>query len=298
MNLSVSFGRIIRWGSVVLVAASLIYLGLAIEAAWPRLQAQLRREMTLPLLLAAMAHVVLLVAVALGWAGLVVRGVPHGRTLCALMSAYGTSQLAKYLPGNVFHLVGRQVLGRTCGASQTELAAASMQEVAAMAVACGTLAVAADLAGTRHLLPLAEGIMVAALALGVVVLATLLASRRHFGPLGRLVNPGAFLAALASHGFFLGGGAAIAWMLAAPLGAESPSFGPLLAVWCWAYLAGFVTPAAPGGIGVREAVFVALLPAAGNPEFGLALALALRLVSAVGDLLFAALAAALGRYCR
>ena len=38
---------------------------------------------------------------------------------------YGRSQIAKYLPGNVFHLVGRQVLGRALGVSQARLAVAT-----------------------------------------------------------------------------------------------------------------------------------------------------------------------------
>jgi uncharacterized membrane protein YbhN (UPF0104 family) len=52
-----------------------------------------------------------------------------------------------------------------------------------------------------------------------------------------------------------------------------------------AWVAGFVTPVSPGGIGVREAVLVAGLTSAYGPGVALAVALIHRILTAVGDAL-------------
>ena len=45
-----------------------------------------------------------------------------------IVSAHGRSSIAKYLPGNVFHYAGRQVLGHAMGWPHTAMAAATILE--------------------------------------------------------------------------------------------------------------------------------------------------------------------------
>ena len=54
-----------------------------------------------------------------------------------------------------------------------------------------------------------------------------------------------------------------------------------------AWLAGFVVPGAPGGLGVREAILVAFLSAHLPTADVLAFALASRLVTTLGEIVFA-----------
>ena len=54
----------------------------------------------------------------------------------------------------------------------------------------------------------------------------------------------------------------------------------------FAWLAGFIIPGAPGGIGVREAVLIFFVtPIIGEPQ-SIAVAIALRFVTLLGDVCF------------
>ena len=77
---------------------------------------------------------------------------------------------------------------------------------------------------------------------------------------------------------------AIADMLAGGVaGAEESRFWTLTGIFALAWVAGFLTPGAPGGLGVREAILVAAL----DPIYGgapaLAVTVCLRLVTTAGD---------------
>ena len=53
---------------------------------------------------------------------------------------YGRTQIAKYLPGNCFHLIGRQVLGKRLGHGHGALVLASLAEAASLLLVAGALA--------------------------------------------------------------------------------------------------------------------------------------------------------------
>ena len=60
----------------------------------------------------------------------------------------------------------------------------------------------------------------------------------------------------------------------------------LIVIFSLAWVAGFIIPGAPGGIGVREVVLIFFLsPIIGEPE-GIAVAIALRFVTLLGDIFF------------
>lgn len=285
--------RAIQIGGFVILLGSLAYLAQVAarsRLAWDRLS---DGTMVTPVALSCLAYLLLLVLAAVGWGALVLSRPPLGH-LRAVLSIYGLSHLAKYLPGNVFHLAGRQVLAATRGFSQKAVAVASVQEAASVAALCAGLALLGDLLADRPTLPLASpGILIALLAAGMAAGAFIVP--RLFAAWGLPLSLPAVAVAMVCHAAFLTGSAALAHALAAPLGLMSLSFGTTLAVWCWAYLVGYVTPASPGGLGVREAVFTALLPQNGDVGPALALALTMRVISIGGDLLFAALGAVLAR---
>lgn len=292
MTLPPAARRLVQLASWLVMCAALVYLVDVLIGALPRMAGQLRLQMALPMVLSVPVYVVLLMVVAAGWATLVVSGVPQGRTARVLVAVYGTSQLAKYLPGNVFHLVGRQVLGQGHGFSQRAMAYASLQEAASVLIVCVGLSLAVELLSAPLVVPLSKDMVVVIILAGVVSLLLALFFHRR---LGVVVHVPAFLAAMVCHGVFLTGTAVIVYLLAVVLGMAPLPFGTILASWCWAYLSGFATPAAPGGIGVREAAFVALVPQQDEVGLVLVLVFAMRVISASGDLLFAAIAHRVGR---
>jgi hypothetical protein len=114
------------------------------------------------------------------------------------------------------------------------------------------------------------------------------------GPL--LTIPGALRAAILYAIFFLII-ATIFWFLAlsvAEPGRPSIGLGASVSVVALAWLIGFATPGSSAGIGVREAVLIAALEdCLGAPASGL-IALALRLVTIAGDVVFFILGLTLG----
>ena len=213
---------------------------------------------------------------------------------------YGRTQIAKYLPGNCFHFVGRQMLGGALGHSQAGLALASLIETAllvAVATGLGLPLALARLGAWSIVLP-AGALAAVGLCLTVPRLlpAGLWPEPAAAGAgLGRLPLAG-LLRALALQAAFFGVAGGILWFLAALLGGHGPgALDPLTSIsaLALAWVAGFVAPGAAAGIGVREAVLIIVLDGALGAEASAAVALTLRLVATAGDGVFFGLALAL-----
>jgi uncharacterized membrane protein YbhN (UPF0104 family) len=176
---------------------------------------------------------------------------------------YARGVLMKYLPGSVFQYVSRQLEGARSGIEHKLLAKSigvevGLHLVSSMAVAAACLTFDRQPVGA---------IVAAGLVIGVS-----LAARR---PL---------LTALAFQIIAFGAFALAAALVGAAVLPAGTSLAHFSALFLFAWLAGFVVPVAPGGIGVREAALLALaganLPAAGL----MAATLALRGSSIAGDL--------------
>jgi len=189
---------------------------------------------------------------------------------------YGVSQLAKYVPGNIFHLASRQALSMAAGFEGWMLAKSTVWELGLLVLA---------------------GVMFFGLILDL-----LFPSLPFFAPL--LVFVGVFLSveaglrcwsapsiarALAWQWVFLIISGLVFVGVLALVAPQSVNFA-LLPTFCGSYviawLAGLVTPGAPAGVGVRELVLLYLLEGY-VMETNLLLAVVLgRLVTVAGDLLF------------
>lgn len=225
---------------------------------------------------------------ALGWTLLVRLASAAPLRIAPLLVGHLRAQLAKYLPGNVFHYAWRHLSARREGAGHRALALAlaleSVLVVASAAIlALGVVAdprVAALAPWARHLAWAAPVLAVVAWV-GVGVIGRRggherLAPARTAGPLSAVLVLDLVFFMLAA--------------LSLRLLCEQPGALPLPA-WCgWFALAwalGYVTPGAPAGIGLREAVLaIGLAPVLGEAQ-ALALALAYRLVTVAADAVLA-----------
>jgi len=196
------------------------------------------------------------------------------------LKAFGLSQLAKYVPGNVFHLAGRQALGMAAGLPGLQLAKSVMWELGQQACTgafCGFLPYLLTWTG------LPATVQFTLFCTAALIVATAL--RRFLSPaVGK-----AFLwqccYMIVSSLVFVGTLAVLA-----PNSISSSSLLSFCAAYIVAWLAGFVTPGAPAGVGVRELVLLFLLQGMIN-ESDLLLAVVLgRLVTVLGDFLFFLLA--------
>lgn len=187
---------------------------------------------------------------------------------CRLRTIYGRGVLAKYLPGSVFQYASRQLQGVGAGLANRPLARASAIEVG--------LHVPASLSAAGLILSLAQFPWTSGLVIPTA--AYLFVTARQ--PIVR-----AAAGQLAAFAAFGGAALAIGAAVLGPV-ASLPLFGALFLL---AWLAGFLVPVAPGGMGVREAVLIALAGGQFATAGLLAAVVALRLASVLGDVLFATL---------
>ena len=267
---------LLRPAGWLLAAASAIFLVIVARRHWDAIAGiAVTPEQSLAIVGLSLLYGASLLLLALAWRLALTFAGAQPPSRAQAMRAYTTAQLAKYVPGNVFHLVGRHMMHRAAGMPDKQLALAVPIEVlmmlaGALTVVAGALALDMPEALRGWSVPVLAG-------LTVLVLAALAAARR----LGK--GPGgAMLAAFCAYcAFFAIMGAIIACIVALLGGTLSWNAGAGgLAAW----IAGFVTPGAPGGLGVREAAMV-LLGAGSAPVQVLVLAAALfRLVTFCGDL--------------
>jgi len=191
------------------------------------------------------------------------------------MRVYGITQIAKYVPGNIFHLAGRQVIGMGAGLPGWTLAKVTVWEL-------GLISVTGGMFGLLVLPLLLPALPVTASA-GLFAAAICITAAL----LWRITGMSATLAFGCYAGFLTISGLLFVGLF--ELLGESPGAGmgfwlPVGGAYLLAWLVGLVTPGAPAGMGVRELVLLFLLQGA-VPENDLLLAvLLMRLVSVLGDL--------------
>lgn len=204
----------------------------------------------------------------------------------ALAEIFLTSQIAKYLPGNVAQFLGRAYAAHRIGVPLTVTGLALTLEVAGVLIASALLVGCAwslglgggiSKAGAVYLLPLAGAVIAAVAAIAVI------AGRRD--GIHRSVR--SFIAATLLHMLTLllvaGGHLVIAVSLVGH--ANAAMIGEIAAAILTSWLIGFAAPGAPAGLGLREMTFVALLSGPYAPGALVLAAAAFRLVTVGGDLL-------------
>jgi glycosyltransferase 2 family protein len=194
--------------------------------------------------------------------------------------AYGLSQLAKYLPGNIFHLAGRQAVGLAAGLPAMALAKSAMLELGLIS-GVGTLFAVLAL---PLLLPEFQ-VFVASVGFACALGFSIAGARHWLGPPVALALSwqAAFLAV--SGCVFAG-----TLVLVVPQSVNATMLPTLCGAHVVAWLTGLVTPGAPAGMGVRELVLLFLLGGR-IAEADLLFAVVLgRMVTVVGDAGFFAFA--------
>lgn len=182
-----------------------------------------------------------------------------------LVRAYARGILMKYLPGSIFQYVSRHAGGRQVGLAHGQLVRSTVTEVGLHVV--GSLTVAALCLLTNRM-PFMAG------AGAVILIAGATVTRR---PL--LI---ALALQIAAFGLF----ALAAVLVGASILPSGTGLGQFAALFMLAWLAGFVIPVAPGGLGVREAALLALAGDGMSATSLLAAVLALRVASLGGDLTY------------
>lgn len=193
-----------------------------------------------------------------------------------------TAQFGKYLPGNFAHHVGRVALAGRFGLGAGPVVAAMAAETALVLALVALLALPA----VGELGKPWGAWYVGVLAIGLPLIGGgVLLRRRRRRPAGaapRLpATEWAAATALLAVAIILSGGSLL------PLtGAAAPAdLLRLIPLFCVAWLAGFVVPGAPAGLGVRELVLAEGLSPLVGAEGAIAASLLFRLVTVAADLI-------------
>lgn len=210
------------------------------------------------------------------------------------------SQMAKYLPGNIGHFVGRAALARAQGLPLGPVISVTLLEVIwTLALGLGIAAIAllllldTPLRGPFDLLNQQWVILGLAGALALAPWPAIALLNRVSPGLSRRLGNGVVIsrpkalvalvtAAILLSCFCLLGASAFfqaRYFFAIDAG-ELPSFIMLFAT---AWVAGYVTPGAPGGLGVREAALLVLFSPILGPAGAVSLGISSRVLTTLGD---------------
>lgn len=214
------------------------------------------------------------------------------------IAIYGTAQIAKYVPGNVFHFIGRHAAGIRAGISHAILACSASLEMLVLLFSAGLLALSGLLVpevGLLALLPFPLWLVIGIVVIGFIAIVFLMPVAMHrFLPAAvagwasvRMLVPVVTRHLL----FFMVSGLLMAVLVFAVVGSlQWTTFILAMSSYPVSWLAGYVIPGASAGIGVREAVIVLILSTVVLAEEATLIAVLMRVVTLSGDLFFYLLA--------
>lgn len=286
-----------RWLRVLQAAVGLPIIFLAVRSLvrnWDQLQAQPLEWQLQPIWLALSVLIVwsMYALLIFAWRTMLAG---WGQQLDGWSAAriWTISSLGKYLPGKVWSVAGMALLAQQAG---VPVWAATGSALVLQLLAVGTGAVVAGVAGAYMLETAYPG---ARVLLGLLITAAILGlgltlwppflrwvlRRTAPGAVARSPGAGTILVGVMANGVaWVGYGLAL-WLLALGfLPAAGLDLRLAIAVFTASYLAGFLALLAPGGIGVREGVFILLLQGPIGIPAATALAVASRLLLTLTEL--------------
>ena len=221
-------------------------------------------------------------------------------SLWQLSCIMGSTQLAKYVPGNIAQHIARVSLalkqGMKTGAFTTSVAVETALAILACLVVASTLAIANPMIWSviaPHLSP--SDIQPILLALILIVDMAFLVmlsplkdsvitySRRGLSAV-LMIRPLTLLLTITAYAcnyLLIGAGL---FLLAQSMGvANILNYSILTAAFAWAWIVGFLAPGAPAGLGVREGILALIFNQFADEATVLTLVIVLRLVTLMGD---------------
>ena len=293
--------RIFLVGGLMILVASALYCVLFLVeniSSLPAL-AWTSSRVYLSALAAVGAYVASLIVSFAVW-HLILRDVGENSRVAAALGIGMISQFAKYVPGNVAHLIGRVALARRYGFGTIRVGLSMTIEIGCSVLASAIITLFAFGVVGRPGLDIgsqAPGpvtlVLFASCALIVPLAAVQVLKRWRPEFLRRQLDRAAITAPSAT--VFVGCfllyllvflilGLVLYLVVLGVFEATPAPFWFITGVFAFAWVAGFLTPGAPGGLGVREALLLVSL----DPLYGagpaLGMTIGLRVVTTVGDI--------------
>lgn len=286
-------------GGRIMAIAAFVFIALALNRQWSALrQVEIGRQVWLVVAALAVAYGCALMLVAEVWHRLISDFAATKFSRRLTLPSYALSQLAKYIPGNVFQYVGRHGRMARAGVPNGPLLRAVTADIIVLLIAAALTALCSDLLFPIHLpmpsvgsarLVLVTAVLVIAAA-GVATIAgpRLVQSIRKSSP--RRATLAAVIPLMMI--FFTIQGFTLVSLAGAATGAILPQLATVAVI---SWIAGVLPLGAPAGLGTREAMILLLAgPLVGSAN-SLLIAALFRLVTTFGDIVCFGLGWAISR---
>lgn len=197
---------------------------------------------------------------------------------------YGISQIGKYVPGNLFHIVGRQAMGAAAGCSHRSLIVSTILEFSLISGAASFFAVLLLPMFQNKVTPLLSLILFFVAASSALILVRIIL--------------GVILCRAATYYFYFLAIMALMFLsvVSALMTKDFFTFDKIVifaSAYILAWLIGLVAPGAPAGIGVRELVLLGLLNQQLDASHLIMAVTLTRFVTTGGDFMFFIFASAM-----
>lgn len=214
-----------------------------------------------------------------------------------VIDVYLKANIEKYLPGNVIQYAGRNLLGKSRGISQKSIAVASVMELLWISISAIIFSFMISLQNTKSVInqlwtspEIKRNIIVlsvfAILILPIIIIFCI--KTKYLNILWPYLNRKFFILNIITFGLY-----AMNYMIAGLLLSLifililrcKVNYVNITSTNVLAWLAGYVVPGSPGGIGVREAVLILLLGTEYSKDIVALAAILLRICGIIGDFL-------------
>jgi len=284
--------RLLNILGLLLTLAALFF---AFQRVWSIGRADWEAFLAVDLLLVILFGTVLhaLNNILLGWAWqkwLVFFGASAARPRLSI-AVYARTQIAKYLPGNFIHLTGRHVLGNKVGYPHPALVGALVYEIIGLLSVAGVI----SLLAYPGAVALETGMLLRLLFMPLLLVLPVLVQAvvNHFSLARRFGFPQRSIRA-ALRGllpvwalyalYFIVDGSILFVLVGATTGAWTGiPFLYVLSSFSISWVLGYITPGAPAGLGVRDAVMILILTNFIGAPSAAFVALVARLIVTLGD---------------
>ena len=197
------------------------------------------------------------------------------------------SNIYKYLPGNVFNYVDRQIVANKMGISHQELIQSNIVET--ILIISTSILISSSILLFMYDFDMNEYFSffnITYIYVGLVLFAGVLL---YFYKYKNIKVTDYWQSMLLYALFFIGIGIIAYYIVNYQMNIKI-SFLLITAIYTFAWLVGFITPGAPGGIGVRESVFIFLSHGLLGEADAVVLSAMLRIISLIGEVMLFALA--------
>jgi len=285
------FKRLFHLAGYLIVIGCLVLVGVQIYRYAPDVSGYLVRKGTLTSLgLSSLVYAAGFAILALAWHVLLKRIFGASSAFANSYYVYARTSIAKYLPGNVGHVVGRQMVGKSKGLPHASVAGASVMEIVCLVCVAAMICLWMELPVTTAVPTWVYFVVSGCVMLAAPFVVIQIEKRRDGEAFKGRSFAGLYqslgIVCLLDLGFFLVTGTLL-YYLALGAGIElGMSLISVVAVYAVSWFLGLVTPGAPAGAGVREAVIIAMFGMTTTEPQALAVALLFRIMTTAGDVLF------------